>query len=821
MRFIRICHFILKGILTIPPFVWLSTLVQRVAKRLQKVLSRWAAILHQRMTMRAERKRIRRASRSEECKNNKIISEIIKYSKRTLFYLSVVIVISTAVDLLGSYLLDALQGNQYLHIFLSPSSNALTTGLEIYIGAISAVLGLVFALYAVGFQLSTDKYSERVASFINQERVSSFLFRFLVFTDLFAIAVYLKLITFDHLPVFSFYLATMFVGISLLGVIIFKNHLVEFIKPVSLMSRLSELVTDEIFNVSKPNNYRYKSWNLATQSREKAAKNFQTLTTIYRDLTREDSRNGNRWDDAVYAVAFSGQLLKGYARRKRYIELDKQWWASETFEKVKADNLATYELKFQHEIKGTGPLFMPKPDPDWFENRVFEFLGQAEEDIPRDKTHKLFVRLSDAYKEIMVGDKEKQKDAPPRIIPGAWHSQEFSIFDKALKSFQGIRHKIDLNNEDTLGYYLNDYFATVTEVIEPWDYELGLRIARSFYLKDGRLNTDTSFLVNYDLPTVYRGILHDYWQRLEVEQKASGRIVTPQSALIAELTEVFNERLQEKKEEVLKVAFTDTSNFVKELTTAKNMHSALQVIKIQMEWISHLMYSEQGDIADNLIKYMQKTSAYVFVASKDDLLEEEMLEQAEKGYFVAINEEKKRVFEVYARALVLIWRRSTIDEKDPDKVIRTMRQAVIWGAHAYAMSELRQDHFWVSTFTKEMLIHFPQDVLIKIMELAADNPAGSSDTFWEATRYGVWERSFAAKVQNEVKQVMSDDPFEYGFSTHLDHPSRFIQSMGRGVMDAFLMERRAAESYVEWLKKRQAIGDIIKLLSERAGNKDE
>lgn len=784
------------------------------------MLSRWAAILHQRMTMRAERKRIRRASRSEEYKNNKIISEIIKYSKRTLFYLFVAIVISTAVDLLGSYLLGALQGNQYLHIFLSPSSNALTTGLEIYIGAISAVLGLVFALYAVGFQLSTDKYSERVASFINQERVSSFFFRFLVFTDLFAIAVYLKLITFDHLPVFSFYLATMFVGISLLGVIIFKNHLVEFIKPVSLMGRLSELVTDEIFNVSKPNDYRYKSWNLATQSREKAAKNFQTLTTMYRDLTREDSRNGNRWDDAVYAVAFSGQLLRGYARRKRYIELDKQWWASETFEKVKADNLATYELKFQHEIKGTGPLFIPKPDPDWFENRVFEFLGQAEEDIPRDKTHKLFVRLSDAYKEIMVGDKEKQKDAPPRTIPGAWHSQEFSIFDKALKSFQGIRHNIDLNNEDTLGYYLNDYFATVTEVIEPWDYEMGLRIARSFYLKDGSFNTDTSFLVNYDLPTVYRSVLHDYWQRLEVEQKASGRIVTPQSALIAELTEVFNEKLQEKKEEVLKVAFTDTSNFVKELTTAKNMHSALQVIKIQMEWISHLMYSEQGDIADDLIKYMQKTSAYVYVASKDDLLEEEMLEQAEKGYFVAINEEKKRVFEVYARALVLIWRRSTIDEKDPDKVIRTMRQAVIWGAHAYAMSELRQDYFWVSTFTKEMLIHFPQDILIKIMELAADNPAGSSDTFWEATRYGVWERSFAAKVQNEVKQVMSDDPFEYGFSTHLDHPSRFIQSMGHGVMDAFLMERRAAESYVEWLKKRQAIGDIIKLLSERAGNKD-
>lgn len=121
--------------------------------------------------------------------------------------------------------------------FSSISISDIQTGLTIYVGAVSALLGLIFALYAVGFQLTTDRYSEDVTSFMNEEPVSNYFFGLLIFTDIFSIITLIKLQLITTPPVFSFLLATLMVILCLLGVVIFKKHYIESMKPVSVFRR--------------------------------------------------------------------------------------------------------------------------------------------------------------------------------------------------------------------------------------------------------------------------------------------------------------------------------------------------------------------------------------------------------------------------------------------------------------------------------------------------------------------------------------------------------------------------------------------------------
>src|SRR5262249_9740705 len=81
---------------------------------------------------------------------------------------------------------------RYFEFFSFPDRGFLEVVLGISIGAISALLGLLFALYGVGFQITTEKYSSRVADYVNQEGVGNFFFQLLVFTDLYAIIVLLR-----------------------------------------------------------------------------------------------------------------------------------------------------------------------------------------------------------------------------------------------------------------------------------------------------------------------------------------------------------------------------------------------------------------------------------------------------------------------------------------------------------------------------------------------------------------------------------------------------------------------------------------------------
>ncbi len=763
----------------------------------------------------SEATRLKRFKIEEEIEKHKIISEIYRYSKRTLIYLLVSVIVAYGADYLFSFVLKWLTNFNYItDIFSTPNKSFIGDGLTAYISAVSALLGLIFALYAVGFQLTTDRYSEKVTSFISNDKVSSYFFEFLVFTDLFAVIVYVKLITTDSLPLFSFIMATLLVATSFLGIIIFKNHYVEIIKPESMFTQIQSLIWESIDLVATPGRYTKKSWSLATHARKRVRSNIRVAEALYRDLTRNDITRSQNWTDASFAPLVAGYILQGYSGKRRYIDIDKPWWTAQRDERVKSSDLNMYSIKLQHGLKGTGPLIVPQNHTLWFEDQLFGFLVEIEKDISNDNTGYIFMNLSNAYKTALVGNYQRQVDAPPKLLPGAWQNQELEMFDRSFIAFIGLWQKVDISTHKAAANYVNDYFSIISEVIEPWNIELVLSIVDSFY-KGDQLNQSDSFLSKGDLPSMSRAILRDYWERLDVEQKLEGRIVTEKGYLLDEVRDLLESKRNDLVDKYLMLAFDDSTKIIESLQKSGKYELMVDFIKMQMEWISHLLYTRQLERANLFSDYVKKACKYLLLVPQQIVEEEELIDQVEKGYFVALMEECKDVFTAYSEAASIVllidnWQQR--ETQNQDGLIRSAKFPLIWGSMAFTLSELRQDSFWVTTFTKHLERMFRPDLLPQLLESVA-NLQYTKDAYWETTRYMNWERWMFRKIRDEVSEVSEYSAGEIGYGTRFDHPSDFISHLS--TMD-FVFDNQAKEAYVEWLKRRQVTKGLIAILLQLA-----
>ena len=73
------------------------------------------------------------------------------------------------------------------------------------------------------------------------------------------------------------------------------------------------------------------------------------------------------------------------------------------------------------------------------------------------------------------------------------------------------------------------------------------------------------------------------------------------------------------------------------------------------------------------------------------------------------------------------------------------------------------------------------------------------------------------KIKGEVKETWVHEDGEIGYGTEYDHPSKFIRHLGDFDL---LFNGRSKESYVEWLKKRQALKELLEVLIKIKGSED-
>lgn len=741
----------------------------------------------------------------QENRRHGIIFDILKHSGVLIYYLLLFTVLFFLFDLAFWKIYPSVRQLRFIVKNLTiPPANSIEIGLEIFIGAISAILGLIFALYSVGVQLTNDKYSEKVLDFIDQESVSEYFFSFLIFTDAFSILTLLRLHLFNSPPVVSFLFSSVLVIFSLLGILIFKIHYNNSLRPLYLFRSLWRLINEQVEIASNPSNYQFRSWSLVIYARNFANRYLIVLGDLFRDLIRL-----NQWNDASYAPVILGGILKDYVERKKLIDKGRAWWFFEKYERVKAEDLNLFTIKANYELQGKGPLHLPKAAENWLEDKAIELFEEIATYIPIDKSNKLAERVSSGYKEFLVGDYEERRGYLPKLIPGAIQNQEFDVFQRGLDSFFLIWKKIDFSKPAIATAFLNDYFAISEGLMEKWDIDKALKIAESFYEED-QLNRDKQFSFQVKLPTYTRNILVNYWERLEVEQELESKIVTPKERFIEEIKDVLEGKRKEIIIEYLKGFFDNSDQIIIQLYKQKNFEYVGHFVKMQYEWISRLLHLGDKEIAETFASRIEKNGSFVAYLPRQIVIDLELLEQAEKGFFVSLTKKAKSLFKVYARLSVLVLIIIRDQEKDQDKLFRLMKLPVIWGGITYLISELEQEPFYITTLTQAIEKSFRPGWMVEILEKVVDLKL-TRDIWWETTRYHSWY----ATILNEMRDKLAKRPFrgigEIGFSEQYDHPSSFVQQLAEWDLIA---EERCVAGFLDWLRKREEIKKLVHLLDQ-------
>jgi len=690
-----------------------------------------------------------------------------------------------------------------------PDREFLKIVLEVSIGAISAILGLLFALYGVGFQIITEKYSSKVSDYVNQETVGNFFFKLLVFTDLFAIAILFRVQLLVLAPSVSFIAVIVLVAVCLLGIIVFKNHYILTIKPKNLFERLWSDMRESIRLASDRSRYSYKSWSIVQTSRIRTQDHLSILKSLFEDLWHSEN-----WNDVTYTPMVLSNLLTEYAKRKKYIDRERGWWFPQTQVEVKANNMSSLALKLNFELQGKGPLRMGSPDYLWFENSVFDILKTVESRIGTGgaDTH-LLKYVIDFYQAVLAGDYTKdQYGRYQKTVTGLYENQETDAFEKYLDAYFKLYEKVQ--TDDELGAYLNGYFAIGLTLIDGFDYSKYQEIIKSLVDADGQLTRTREELSLLDLPGVFYNQILDYWDRLDLEVQCEGRVVTPQNRLEKETLDDARAKEKQYFDKFFEKLCTHHNTILQDLYKKGNHKELAIFIKARFEWISRMLYIEKITLADEYGAKVAGAGVYLPFLPKQILLDSEFWEEFEKLLFPAVIENCQKLFKVLAGLLTLMLPVINADEKNIDNIMYRNRLSLILGGFVYLVCEFRQDYTLLIEYVQTIEVAYQQGRFIQAMEmLAKPKDIGGLDLTlklinWETTRYHHWFGDIIGQIW-ELPKTYDHVRHYSGMQEVADHPSKFIRELS---YRPYQPEEECAEAFVEWAKKREAVKELIDVL---------
>lgn len=769
---------------------------------------------------RRESLRILRRNQERRKTEYTIPIQIVRYSKGTILFL----LFAFSLALLGdwgvdkfSIIISHVQNGwvqtpiSRLDFFTLPDREFLKLVLEICIGAISAVLGLIFALYAVGFQMTTEKYSSKVSDYVNQETVGNFFFKLLVFTDLFAIVVLIRVQLIQLNPFLSFIAVMVLVAVCLLGIVVFKNHYIITIKPKNLFDRLRYDMRESIRLASDRNRYSYNSWSIVQISRNRTQELLSILKTLFEDLWHAEN-----WNDVTYTPMVLSNLLTEYAKKKKYIDRDRGWWFPQTQVEVKASNMSSLALKLNFELQGKGPLRIGSPDYLWFENSILDILQTVESRIgTAEETTHLLKHVIDFYQAVLAGDYSKdQYGRYQKTVASLYENQETDAFEKYLDAYFKLYEKV--KTDDELGSYLNGYFAIGLTLIDGFDYSKYQEIIKSLIGADGQLTRTRKELVLIDLPGVFYNQILDYWDRLDLEVQCEGHVITPQARLEKETLEDARTKEKQYFDKFFDKLCKHNNTILADLYKKGNHKELAIFIKVRFEWISRMLYIEKITLADEHGAKVAGAGVYLSFLPKQILLDSEFWEEFEKLLFPSVIENCPKLFRILAGLLTLMLPVINADEKNIDNIIYRNRLSLILGGFVYLVCEFRQDHGLLIKYVQTIEVAYQRGRFIQAMEmLAKPRDVGGLDLTlklinWETTRYHHWFGEILRQIY-ELPKTYDNVRFYSGMQEVADHPSKFIRELS---YRPYQPEEECVEEFVEWAKKREAIKDFIAVLKK-------
>lgn len=761
-----------------------------------------------------------------DLKTLEIVKEILWHSRK----LTLILVIFLFLGILISI---------YPEKFLVTISTELIKAiLTAYIGGITALLGIIFALYSIGFQITTAIYSSKVTDYINQERVGRFFFQILVFSAIFILILLISQNAIAIPLVYAFWGATFLTILSLLGILIYKDDYITKLKPRSIFQLIyNQNYWDLEFanHYDSPNirsfrlikhprvrSFRlsfsfHKSWSILTTLQKNTQSRIKIHKILFKDLIKNKS-----YEDASFGIIAFGYTLVKYAGIKPYIETDLAWWYPRYQEIVTSEDMSTFPIKANYEAQGVGLLHTTKINYSWLEDEILDELEKIQNDDQLVKQTEIGNALVACYELILAGKFEKTELGYEKNIKGLFELQDFETFDKVLTLFFGLGPK--LQDETVKAAYLNALGEVKTVITDGfsdrhfpgkltgWKNEFENNVRKLF-----KCNNQTQ-IFSWKQPKYIHELLLEHWNEIQVEKEVEDKYITSPEWLVRELLELCRNQEKEKVDkytaQLLKYIITLISSGDKYYTNNLSL--------VTLHLFNQLIYQDKWLNLEKIIKDYSKDLMKSFIMiDNDSFLNLELREPIEFGLLNAIVKRKKVEFRFYLTLFFLtqINMLSGIDRSNVSATIKFARRPLMIGALAYLISELDQDPFFIREVVNHCETLFIAN-LANIMEQAKDLLKGMSIStlsqviYEEVSRYHPYYREVINSIFDLPPRYETQGSALYGFSSTatVEHPSSFIRELASFRLSDM---DECYEGFVEWLQKREEVKKLTKLLNNK------
>ena len=565
----------------------------------------------------------------------------------------------------------------------------------------------------------------------------------------------------------------------------------------------------------------HKSWSLVMSLQRQVDNRLEINESLYDDLLREE-----RISDATFGIVYLSYLLAEYSSIKHFIDLKWGWWFPVYQEVVTAESAEMFPLKANYEAMGIGRLGVTKRDHDWLEDKILAFFERIQTKTDFEKNPLIGNALISAYGVILTGRFAKTEKGLEKKLRGCFESQDFDLFDKALKQFVDFGDKI-AGVKACEGNFLNTLGEVKTVCIDGFSL-------RSF---PGRLNNWKPQVLNlirriskgkellvtkrdiasWHLPSYFNSIVTDGFEKLEVEQTVEGCVVTPNSWLEKDIIEKFEIK---EKEIVKKYRQQIILSILRLSKKPKGQLYKDYSGGIILGLFNQLISQERWDELEEIIKNSYADLLHYFVlVDHDKFLEQEYREPIDLGIFESLTERKRLVFTFYLKLFFMSQLHLFINRKNGDNetLLKIARRPLMLGGLAFLVSELDQNNYYVHTFTHEVEKLYPAANLAEVYGAAVEltKKSGFSMsfriTYEEANRYRHYFRKIINSISKLPKDYITSGSVPFGLSSKetVKHPSRFIRRMAEF---NFSDMDECFDGYVEWLEKREKIKELIKIL---------
>lgn len=779
LPYIIILQFLLKGIskiwnLAINPF---------------KKMAGWLLYVFKKHAL--EKRRITVFDKYAQEEAISIIREILKYSKTILLLVILSVIIAFYLDFLFELITEYEWVKKILNSFHGkyPEIGDIKLMLEIFIGAISVLLGIIFALYSMAFENYANRYSDKIIAYLNEEKVANNYFKLLVFVDIYLIVTLLKVLFFPNQSiVFSFLIAIFFVSISLSGIIILKRHFLLSLSPSSIFVRILSESIQKVSYARKDKFDFYGSYSSVIHLRNRTRHLLDVYDSFLKDLIRL-----KKIDDVNLGLHLLGNFLLEYIHTKNFFDTNTDWWFFQEYQDCDSDDINRYPIKANFESLGITPYRYKAGNKYWLEDNIKTIIQEIENSA-KSSNNNLLKGVIDFYGVVLGGTYTQQDDGTnKKNIHGLYESQEFDLFEKLLHSFFQLYPEVKKN-----GFwkeYLNACNQIRIVIIDGFNKRSTGSMPKSW--KEDFINFSKKCISKNqikkkkvelsDIRALQKSTLLDYCDKLQLEIDSEGSVITPLNICEDEMmSHLASEELRIKKK-YFHIYLNNIQKIIND-DWADEDDALAEYIRMQLMTLQQLVNQSEEELAEELVKKLKKSTPLLQKIDREKIIEKHFDEWIEKPLFHFLVKRNKECFLVLLVLMLTVLNqyRAGIDKSDTERGIKYARRILVIGGLAYLISEFYQDKYFINLVMNAIksgyCFNMPIGQVVELMEFLNKNFGDIGLNFRinvdESTRY----RHYFLDVISQIRELPKEHPSMSGasaisFRSFADHPSAFIRRL--------------------------------------------